>query len=419
MKKNDTPQNKLKTQLSIFCSKHDIDSDSEQKNIAVALSGGADSMASLIAINEHFPSWDITAIIVNHKLRAEIEKEINLVTNWLQKLKIKFVILDWQHEGINNNLQEQARDFRYQAITNYCIENNINYLFTGHNLDDQIETFLIRLNRGSGLDGLSSMQEISTKNNIQICRPFLNLRKKDFINYLIELNHPWIEDPSNQNEKFLRIKIRKLFESEEFFYKRMELVISNLQRSKSFIEEETKKAELNTLQYCNWFIKLNIESYKNLHEEIRLRILNLALNHFHASNKKRRLASIIRVDNFITDPKSRTYNIESLILNKVKNEIFIQQEIAQKRQEIKSTGEYDYQGYKFLIKELEPVSKGWYFGKLEQSHIAILKKSMTKLEFNSRIISNIPGVFALEKLICIPHIRYYSDAKYSNYIEAE
>ena len=95
-------------------------------------------------------------------------------------------------------------------MSNYCLKNNIKYLVTAHHIDDQIENFFIRLVRGSGLAGLSSMSEsISYSSNLKIVRPFLSFKKIDLKYVTLGVFKTYIQDPSNEDENFLRIRIRK------------------------------------------------------------------------------------------------------------------------------------------------------------------------------------------------------------------
>ena len=99
---------------------------------------------------------------------------------------------------------------RYSLISNYCLKKNIKYLITAHHADDQIENFFIRLIRGSGLTGLSSMSVNAKYNNqLKIIRPFLNLKKLDLKYVTLNYFKTYIKDPSNKDEKFLRVRIRK------------------------------------------------------------------------------------------------------------------------------------------------------------------------------------------------------------------
>ena len=134
--------------------------DIKNKNFAIAVSGGSDSLClayfSKIYSNE-FGNKAHT-LIVNHRLRKKAYKEAIKVKNILKKKRITSKILNWEGKIPKSNIQRKARDMRYYLISNYCIKNKIKYLLTAHHEDDQIENFFIRLIRGSGLTGLSSMQ---------------------------------------------------------------------------------------------------------------------------------------------------------------------------------------------------------------------------------------------------------------------
>jgi tRNA(Ile)-lysidine synthase len=184
----------------------------KKKNFAIAVSGGSDSLC-LAYFSKIYSSEfknKIHTLIVDHNLRKNSSKEAIKVKKILKKTKIQSKILTWKGEVPKSNIQKKARDIRYLLISNYCLKNKIKYLITAHHKDDQIENFFIRLFRGSGLTGLSSMS-IKTKHNnhLKVIRPFLDLNKADLkyvtLNYF--KNH--IKDPSNKNEKFLRVRIRK------------------------------------------------------------------------------------------------------------------------------------------------------------------------------------------------------------------
>ena len=128
----------------------------------------------------------------------------------LKKKKIQSKVLNWSGKIPKSNIQQNARNIRYHLISKYCSKNKIKYLVTAHHLDDQIENFFIRLFRGSGLTGLSSMAEtVSYNSNLKIVRPFLSFKKKDLKYVTLKFFKTYIEDPSNKNEKFLRVRIRK------------------------------------------------------------------------------------------------------------------------------------------------------------------------------------------------------------------
>ena len=184
----------------------------KRKNFALAVSGGADSLC--LAYFAKIYSFEFNnkahVLIVDHKLRKESSYEALKVKQILSKKKIYSRILKWKGEIPKKNIQKNARDMRYALLSNYCIKNKVKYLITAHHGDDQIENFFIRLLRGSGLSGLSSMSEkVKYNKNLKIIRPFLKFEKKDLKYVTLNYFKTYIKDPSNKNEKFLRVRIRR------------------------------------------------------------------------------------------------------------------------------------------------------------------------------------------------------------------
>ena len=186
--------------------------DIKSKNFALAVSGGSDSLC--LAFFSKLYSYEFgnktRVLIVDHKLRKDSGKEALKVKKILKEKKIQSTILTWKGKVPKKNIQKSARDIRYSLISSYCLNKKIKYLVTAHHEDDQIENFFIRLLRGSGLTGLSSMS-MNTKYNdkLKIIRPFLGLNKKDLKHVTLNYFKTFIKDPSNKNEKFLRTRIRK------------------------------------------------------------------------------------------------------------------------------------------------------------------------------------------------------------------
>jgi len=189
-----------------------ISKDIKNKNFALAVSGGADSLCLAYFSKIYSKKFKnkIYVLIVNHNLRKESYKEALKVKKILNNKKISSTILNWKGSIPKSNIQRNARDMRYFLISNYCLKKNIKYLITAHHGDDQIENFFIRLLRGSGLTGLSSMSsKAKYDKHLKIIRPFLVLRKADLKYVTLNYFKTYIKDPSNNNKKFLRVRIRK------------------------------------------------------------------------------------------------------------------------------------------------------------------------------------------------------------------
>jgi tRNA(Ile)-lysidine synthase len=190
----------------------------KNKSFALAVSGGADSLclAYLGKLYSLKFKNKIHVLIVDHKLRKSSSQEANKVSKMLKQKNIQSKILAWQGKVPKKNIQNDARNIRYSLMSSYCQKKNVGYLITAHHLDDQVENFFIRLFRGSGLTGLSSMAESFNYSNVlKIIRPFLIFKKKDLQNITLKYFKNFIKDPSNDNDKYLRVRVRKIRNSME------------------------------------------------------------------------------------------------------------------------------------------------------------------------------------------------------------
>ncbi len=180
--------------------------------MAVACSGGADSLC--LALLSH--DWAVrrgialTALIVDHGLRAESKTEARQVAAWLGKAGMAAEILTWKGAKPTANRQALARDARYALLEAWCRRNGVAHLLLAQHRDDQAETFLLRAARGSGVDGLAAMAPRLEVNGIQRLRPLLGIPKARLIATLEARGQSWIEDPSNRNPAYARTSARAL-----------------------------------------------------------------------------------------------------------------------------------------------------------------------------------------------------------------
>jgi len=246
----------------------------DNKKVAIAVSGGADSMALVLLAIEN--NMEIVGLTVDHKLRPEAEKEAKQVQEWLKDRGVEHYTLAWEGEKPDANIQAEARNARYDLMTDWCKNNDIDSLLTAHTMDDQAETFLLNLGRGSGVYGLSAMDYITEKNDINIIRPLLNVSKEELKQYLISQNQEWIEDPSNKNTKYNRVKIRNILPALEAIgisTERINLAVQNLCRTKDFIETEVDKAFNECIVEKDECLILDVEKFYSYHTEISYRLL--------------------------------------------------------------------------------------------------------------------------------------------------
>jgi tRNA(Ile)-lysidine synthase len=202
--------------------------------LAVAFSGGLDSTVLLHATIKAHGKKNVHALHVHHGIQKEADQWQAHCKAVAKKLGCHF---DTRNVKLNklSNIESQARDLRYESLTQMCQAHNIQDLLLAHHLDDQAETVLIQLMRGAGLPGLSAMPQVKSKELIHLWRPFLNMRRKDLEIYAKEHQLTWIEDPSNQDESYRRNAIRKsILPTLEKF---QEGAIENLSRSAKHLGE--------------------------------------------------------------------------------------------------------------------------------------------------------------------------------------
>lgn len=215
-KKPSTQNQKIKKFYNIF--KSVVYRNIKKSSFLLAVSGGPDSLCLAYFGKKYSLEFKNKAhfVIVDHKLRKDSTKEAAKVKKMLKNKKIDSKIINWKGALPKSNIQKSARDIRYSLLSNYCQDNNIKYIVTGHHLDDQVENFFIRLIRGSGLTGLSSMAESADYNDkIKIIRPLLELEKKDLKYVTLNYFKSYVEDPSNKKNKFLRVRVRKYIKDME------------------------------------------------------------------------------------------------------------------------------------------------------------------------------------------------------------
>lgn len=180
--------------------------------LGVAVSGGSDSLALLHVLVTCFAGSDvkIDAVTVDHGLRAEAAREIDHVRAICADLGISHSTLSWDDWDRCGNLQAEARKARYRLMGDWARARGIAVLAIGHTADDQAETVLMRLARSPGVNGLAGMPARRTAYGVSICRPLLGLSRQALRDYLVRRDISWIDDPSNADDRFDRVRARSI-----------------------------------------------------------------------------------------------------------------------------------------------------------------------------------------------------------------
>lgn len=220
------------------------------KSIAVAVSGGADSMALAVLMHEflraNYPDIPLHVLSFDHRLRSTSAQEVvhveAVVSSWEE---CEFSALAWEYEGkITSRIQEKAREARYDYMCEYCTHNDIPYLFLGHHQQDQAETILFRLASGSGLKGLGGMSPVGYHGGVELARPLLDFPKERLIATCKDRGIDFVQDPSNENDAFARVRLRqsaKVLEEEGLSAKRLSVTAKRLRRAEDALEAISNK----------------------------------------------------------------------------------------------------------------------------------------------------------------------------------
>lgn len=185
--------------------------------IGLAVSGGPDSLALLLLGAAAFPGR-VEAATVDHGLRAESADEARIVASHCAEIGVPHRILsiEWDQKP-RGNVQAVARDVRYTRLWEWARERNLNAVATGHHVDDQAETLLMRLNRGAGVGGLAGINPgrplgsaVGGESMIMLLRPLLTWRRKELAAIVAAAGLTAIDDPSNADERFDRTRARAL-----------------------------------------------------------------------------------------------------------------------------------------------------------------------------------------------------------------
>ena len=299
----------------------------------VAVSGGPDSLA-LAFLAKHYSTLNSVKFnyaLVDHKLRKESSLEAKKVIQILKKIGIKCNILVWKGKKPNSNIQKIARNNRYHLLTKECKRLKVKTILLGHQMNDLHENFFIRMTRGSGLKGLVSLGKNSEFSNINLLRPLINVPKNDLEELALNIFKKFNKDPSNQNDDFSRVRIRKIlkeFQKEGLGAEKINLTINNLKSANNAL---VFLAEKNINDNAIYFKKKQSYLLNRFFflepEEIILRSMSMILNnlsgryYFPRGKKIRRLILLMTSKN-----KAEKTTLGGCIIEKVHETVIINKE---------------------------------------------------------------------------------------------
>lgn len=252
--------------------------------VALAVSGGGDSMAlAVLCAALLLPRGTVLkAYTVDHGLRKEARAEAAAAGAQLATLGIAHEILTWEGDKPQTHVQERARAARYALLQDACRRDGFDILLTAHQAEDQMETFWMRLAHGSGIDGLCGIAPLRVlEGGLRLARPLLGFSRGQLRDICRQAGIVWADDPSNENEKYLRVRLRgfeDILAAEGLSPQRLAQVLQKLDDARAALERMTdeKFSSVVTL-YPEGYAALDAAAFAALPVDIARRVLSRLL----------------------------------------------------------------------------------------------------------------------------------------------
>ncbi|OSP56531.1 tRNA lysidine(34) synthetase TilS [Pseudoruegeria sp. SK021] len=266
--------------------------------IGVAVSGGGDSLALLVMLRDWAETTgaELYAATVDHGLRPESAAEATQVAAVCGRLGVPHSTLLWTGYTGQGNLQAEARMARQSLLAGWALDVGIDHICLGHTRDDQAETVLMRLARGSGVDGLSGMAVVRPDpSGVIWLRPLLDVRREALRDVLRRRSLVWAEDPSNGDLRFDRVKMRDLLSRQDqhgLGADRLADTAERMSAASRVLRRVAYEAALTLLDIEDGDIVFPARSFAELEDETRWRLLSMALCRVASQSYRPRLKTL-------------------------------------------------------------------------------------------------------------------------------
>lgn len=271
------------------------------RHVALGVSGGSDSTALMwlaarwAARTSSAPR--LTVLTIDHGLRAESAAEARAVGEVARRLGLCPVVLEWRGDKPKSGLQTKAREVRYRLLSRWCLDNGAEALLTAHTADDQAETFLMRLARGSGLDGLAGIRPQLCE-PLPILRPLLGVSRARLRATLRAAGESWIEDPSNEDVRYERVRWRRALAAIEAAGVPAAMIArsaARLERSRQALERAVAGLEAKAVRYETDSATLALAAIEKEPLEFIVRLLHRLVARYGGKTEPPRLSAVERL----------------------------------------------------------------------------------------------------------------------------
>ncbi len=382
--------------------------------LAVGCSGGADSLALTLLMHDWatVQGGMVTALTVDHRLRPDSTAEANRVADWLQGRNIPHEILTRAETPIAGNLQAAARAVRYDLMSRWCVRHDVLHLGLAHHGEDQAETVLLRLTRGSGVDGLAAMTPVVETASVRLLRPFLDLPKARLRSTLAAADAEFVDDPSNENVSFARVRFRKaapMLASEGLSMRRLCDTARRMARARRALDQGAadllaRSASLRPEGYGY----LDRAALCAAPEEVALRALARMLGCIGGTPYPPRLERLERLYAALTGPlgleSART--LMGCRIAPVHDQVLICREPRAAKEAISADGDVHWDGRFRISVDGDPRFELRRLGRKGWAEIVKASPEMRKTAIPAAVRPSLPTFWHLDVVAFVPHLNY-------------
>lgn len=383
--------------------------------VAVAVSGGADSLCLAALLKDVQP---VTALIVDHCLRPTSTAEAQLTAERLAALGVESKVLVWRHDQVpTTNIQAAAREARYALMGEWCKAQRVQFLCTAHHMDDQAETMMLRMARGSGVYGLAGMAGTrDLGQGVILVRPLLNTPKSQLVATLTEKSLEWVEDPSNQNEVFDRVKIRNLLAApplEGFRADRLAATAQRMRRSREALEFYQRQWLMDAVAFFDTgYAVLDKTKFNDVPEDIYLRALNSVIQFSGGGGYAPRFEKLMRLADALIDDGFSGHTLSGVKFAPFSEEkILVTREMSAMEKVKKISSNTLWDG-RFVLSETESAQEhNLLIGPLGDAGRKFIAENLTNIDGGAlivpkQVLPTLPAIFEGERLIAVPQLGY-------------
>jgi tRNA(Ile)-lysidine synthase len=380
------------------------------RHLALAVSGGADSVGLMLLASRWKGPVQFTVLTLDHGLRANSRGEALKVVKWARSLGFDAHRLTWRAAKPVRGLQSRAREARYRLFAQWCAQHDAEGVVTAHTLDDQAETFLMRLARGSGVDGLSAMAGATVIYGVRVLRPLLDIRRVELRQFLEAEKQEFFDDPSNADTGFERVRIRQTKEALRkagVSFEHLAMAARRMGRAREALERSTERLQDHCVTFENeGHAIVDLTPFLAAPEEIRLRLLARLFARMGGSSHRPRLAEIERFGAWLEEGKQQARTLGGCRVKRRRDSFIIGRESGRMTKTAITVrpGETHLFDDRFKVRLHARKGESMTLVALGQAKSrGTVKRPKNLPEF---VFRTLPALVAGEEIALVPHIGY-------------